>query len=337
MTKAFSPFRLTAAAFGLLVIVFVILWQVQSSDFLLLPDPAHPAAPIVRVEGGHDPSGPGGIYFVDVLEERASLLDKLFAWARDGASLVPESQILPPGTSDEKAHSIDLKLMRTSQQIAAAVALRVLGYHVTSTPRGVTFSETVPGSDGARKLQPGDVITSIDGRRVRTVSQLAAVTRHHRIGDAVTVGLDRLGRMLKVRVRLTRLTQPVRPGLGISNPHELATLAIPLHVEIDSGNIGGPSAGLPFALEVLAELGRDVARGHRVVATGELHVDGTVSPIGGVKQKTYGARRAHADVFLVPAGDNYREALRYADGLRVIPVHSFQQALRALATLPRKR
>ena len=98
--------------------------------------------------------------------------------------------------------------------------------------------------------------------------------------------------------------------------------------------MGGPSAGLAFALDLMEKLGRDVDRGYRVAATGQLDPDGTVEPIGGVKQKTIGARRAHVDVFLVPAGENAREARRYAHGLRIIPVESFRQALRALATLP---
>jgi PDZ domain-containing protein len=88
---------------------------------------------------------------------------------------------------------------------------------------------------------------------------------------------------------------------------------------------------------VLEELGRDVDRGYRVAATGEIGVDGTVSSIGGVKQKTYGVREAKVDVFLVPAGDNAKEARKYAGSLRVIPVQSFRQALQALATLPPKR
>ena len=70
-----------------------------------------------------------------------------------------------------------------------------------------------------------------------------------------------------------------------------------------------------------------------MAATGELALDGRVEPIGGVKQKTLGARRAHVDVFLVPAGDNANDARRYADGLRIIPVENLQQALRKLATL----
>ena len=80
----------------------------------------------------------------------------------------------------------------------------------------------------------------------------------------------------------------------------------------------------------------NVDRGLRVAVTGELALDGSVAPIGGVKQKVIGARRSRADVFLVPAGDNADEARRYAGDLRVIPVESFRQALRALATVPRK-
>jgi len=112
---------------------------------------------------------------------------------------------------------------------------------------------------------------------------------------------------------------------------------LPVPVRIDLGQVGGPSAGLAFALDIVEELGHDVDRGHRIAATGELCGDGTVFPIGGVKQKTIGAKQAGADVFIVPAGDNAAEARRYAGTMRVLPVHSFRQALRELATLPRKR
>ncbi len=110
-------------------------------------------------------------------------------------------------------------------------------------------------------------------------------------------------------------------------------MKLPFPIKIDTGEVGGPSAGLAFALDILQEAGRNVTHGHKVAATGELTLDGQVLPIGGVKQKTLGARRAGVDVFLVPAGDNAREARRYADGLRIIPVENLPQALRALATL----
>lgn len=125
---------------------------------------------------------------------------------------------------------------------------------------------------------------------------------------------------------------PKRALLGIIASDNLQ-VHLPVQVTIDSQGIGGPSAGLAFALEILQDLGRNVAHGRKVAATGELSLDGHVLAIGGVKQKTLGARRAHVDVFLVPAGDNAREARRYADGLRIIPVENVQQALQALATL----
>ena len=116
-----------------------------------------------------------------------------------------------------------------------------------------------------------------------------------------------------------------------------AQIELPLSVTINAGSVGGPSAGLAFALQVMEALGHKVDRGYRVAATGEMKLDGSVAAIGGIKQKTFGAREAGADVFLVPvAGENAADARRYAHGLRIIPVRSFQQALRALATLPRK-
>jgi Lon-like protease len=125
---------------------------------------------------------------------------------------------------------------------------------------------------------------------------------------------------------------PRRPVVGIFLETAL-DIQLPFKVRIDAGNIGGPSAGLAFALEVMEELGRNVVHGHRVAATGEIFADGSVGPIGGIKQKTIGAREAGVDAFLVPAGENARDARKHADGLRIIPVESFPQALRALATL----
>ena len=95
-------------------------------------------------------------------------------------------------------------------------------------------------------------------------------------------------------------------------------------------------AGLAFALDLVEELGHDADHGYKVAATGELALDGSVLPIGAVKQKTIGAREAGVDVFLVPAGSNAKVARKYADGVRIVPVQTFPQALHALATLPPK-
>jgi PDZ domain-containing protein len=334
--RRIRPLHIALAGVALLGIVFLVLWTVHSNNFLLLPDKAHPVAPLVRVQGGSDPKGPGGIYFVDVVQQRATLLETLFPWLHDGADLVPARDVVPPGMTIEALRRAGLRQMQLSQSDAAAVALRELGYKVVVRPSGVLVEQAVPNTGAVGKLQATDVIVSLDGRRVRTLAQLHAALARHRPGDVVRVGLRRGDRLTTAEVKATRT--PRRPRFAFLGVYvkQATDVRLPIRVQIQAGNVGGPSAGLPFALEVMEELGRDVDRGYRVVATGELGVDGTVGPIGGVKQKTFGARLARADVFLVPAGENFRTARRYAHGLRVVSVHSFQQALHALATLPPK-
>jgi PDZ domain-containing protein len=141
-------------------------------------------------------------------------------------------------------------------------------------------------------------------------------------------------------VSVKTIADPLRKGRAIVGftPDQAAKIKLPVNVEIEAGNVGGPSAGLAFTLEVLAELGHDPTHGYKVAATGQINLDGSVSAIGGVKQKTFGVKQAGADVFLVPADEgNAAEAERYAGSLKIIPVTSVAQAIRALAKLPPKR
>jgi PDZ domain-containing protein len=331
-----SPLRILGALAGLLVVTGVILYLLPSNDFLLLPDPAHPVAPLVRVEGGHTPAGPGGIYFVDVFERRASVLESWFPFIRSGSTLVPAKLIVPPGVSDQAIRRADLREMSISQRVAAAVALRRLGYHVVARPSGVIVDAVEVGSHAAGKLEPADVIVSVNGIPTLTIAKLRDVFAGIRPGATVTLAFRRGTERRTVSVQTIADPFNKRRAIVGFTPDQAADIRLPLHVQIDSGNVGGPSAGLAFALEVLEKLGRKIDRGYRIAATGQMELDGHVSPIGGVKQKTIGARQAKADVFLVPAGDNAAEARRYAHGLRIIAVQSFPQALRALATLPRK-
>jgi PDZ domain-containing protein len=168
------------------------------------------------------------------------------------------------------------------------------------------------------------------------VLTLRAILAEHRPGERVRLRFHREGRVHTTTVRtVADPRDPKRALVGIS-ARDTLQVKLPIRIRIDAGDVGGPSAGLAFALDILQELGRNVARGHKVAATGELGLDGRVFPIGGVKQKTLGAREAGVDVFLVPAGENAREARRYAHGLRIIPVKNLPQALQALATLAPK-
>ena len=185
------------------------------------------------------------------------------------------------------------------------------------------------------KLEPGDVIVAVDGKPMHTLERpLHARMRAHQVGDVVTFTVRRGKQTLveKIKTVGTGTGKDRRAIVGI-NARAGTRHPSAAHVRINAGDVGGPSAGFAFALEVMEELGRDVVHGHKVAATGEIRPDGSIGPIGGIKQKTIGARAAHVDAFLVPAGENAREARKYADGLRIIPVDTFPQALRALATL----
>jgi PDZ domain-containing protein len=328
-----TPGRLLGAGLILLAVALT-LWIVPSNDYILMPDRAHPVSPLVTVAGKHEPRDNGGIYFVDVVVRKASLLEKLLGGLHDGADIVPPANVLEPGVTDAQRQALDLREMKMSQQIAAAVALRSAGFKVTAVPTGVLVYDLEPGLPAVGKLEPTDVIVAVDGKPVRTPGELTAIMHRERVGAPVSFTVRRGAKTKVVTIRTVAAAgDPRRAIVGIFvEPAERIHLPIP--VSIDSGDIGGPSAGLAFALDVLEQLGINVDHGYKVAATGEMFLDGHVGPIGGIKQKTIGAREAGVDAFLVPAGQNAIDARKYAHGLRIIPVESFRQALHALATLP---
>ncbi|HEX6789248.1 MAG TPA: S16 family serine protease [Gaiellaceae bacterium] len=335
--RLLSPAKLAGGAVFLLVLTALILYAVPSHNYLLLPDKAHPVGPLVTVQGAHKQQDGGGIYFVDVFERRASVFESLFPWIHNGSTLVPASLIVPPGVSDQAAQQADLRAMAISQKVAAAVALRRLGYKVVVRPSGVIVAELESTSHAAGKVQSGDVIVSVNGGPTPTIAQLRTAMAKVKPGAVVSLAIVRGSQHLIENVKtMPDPTDKNRAIVGFA-PEQAAQIKLPIKVRIDTGNVGGPSAGLAFALEVMEKLGHDVDHGYRVAATGEIELNGAVTAIGGVKQKTVGAHATGVDVFLVPvAGDNAKEAEHYAHGLRIIPVKSFAQALHALATLPPK-
>jgi len=319
-----------------LVVLFSYAQLHYSSSYLLLPDSPHALAPIVKVAKARQ-DNQGGIYFVDVIERRATLAERYLPFLRRDGTLVSQQQIGPSNISDKERTRIDAAAMALSQKIAKAVALRGLGYKVVIHPQGALVEQTAPGTSAASELLQGDVITAVDGRATTKFDRLRALITQHRPGERVRITFVRAGRTHTVTLRT--FTSPQRPheaviGVVIT---QAVSIKLPIKVVIDTGNVGGPSAGLAFALELTDKLGHDIDRGYRIAATGELLIDGSVDPIGGVKQKVIGARRAGIQIMLVPAGDNANEAKRYAGTMKIIPVTSFQQALHALATAERKR
>jgi PDZ domain-containing protein len=335
MRKLLSPFWLLMAGLSLALATFAVLWLVPSGDYIYLPDRATPLAPLVSIEGEKPSRGGGGIYFVDAIVRKARLIESVFPSIRSGATIVPGREVNPPGQDDAARRQEDLREMARSQQIAPAVALRALGYAVVARPRGTIVTAVASDGPAAGHLQRGDVIVSVDGRTSRTPTALRRQIGRHRPGERVRLGVRRGSSTRAVVLRtIADPRNRSRPIIGVFISQS-AEIKLPIRVRIDTRGIGGPSAGLAFALDVMEELGRDVDRGYKIAATGELALDGSVLAIGAIKQKTIGVRRAKIDLFLVP-GENAPEARRYAHGLRIVPVNSFRQALRILSTLPPK-
>jgi PDZ domain-containing protein len=330
--RVFTPFRLVLLALAVGAAAFAV-WAIPTDDYIFLPNRAHSVAPLVQVEGGRDPRDGGGIFFVDVLVRKATLVERVWPGVREGATVVPADAVRPPGVSEAERRRAELAEMRLSQRVAAAVALRQLGYKVVATPVGARIEFVDPNAPAAGTLKSGDIVVRALGRAVRVPGELRRLVSAQRVGAEIALVVRREGELVRLRVRTMRGTEG-RAIIGVIVSQE-ANIRLPLDVDIDVRGVGGPSAGLAFALDVLEELGRDVDRGNRVAVTGTIELDGSVGEIGGVKQKTIGVRRAGISVFVVPAGENAREARRHAGDVRIVAVENFQQALRALATLPR--
>jgi Lon-like protease len=338
VNRYLTPARLAIAGLALILLVALVLWLVPSNSYLLLPDQARPTAPLVKVPKdkakGDDK---GRIYFLAVLVRKANLLERLIPAIRgDGATLVPASALRPPGVSERTQRKIDEHAMSESQSVAAAVVLQALHRDVGITPAGAPVDQVLRQMPASGKLRSGDLIVGLDGKRVETSCGLRNLMASKRPGQEIRLAVKRGDSVRDVTLRpVADPSEHDRPVIGIllgQNTH----VRLPFPIKINAGTVTGPSAGLPFALEIMEKLGHNVDRGHRIAATGELQLGGCVLPIGGVKQKTIEARRSHVDILLVPAGDNAAEARKYAGAMRVIPVNTFQQALRKLATVPPK-
>jgi len=329
------PRRLLVLGLALAAIALGITFY-PTSQYIFLPDKAHAVAPLITVQGGHAPAA-GGVYYVDVVVRKATVLERLFGGLHKGADLYPASQVNPPGVNSSLRTKIDLEDMSLSKQTAAAVALRELGRKVTFAPIGALVANVIPGEPAVGKLAPDDIITGVGKTRITGPAGVFKAMSSVHPGQIVRFTFKRLG-----TTRVAAIRTVPRPGdathavVGIEVDSQPAIdIHLPIPVRIDTGNVGGPSAGLAFALEIMEELGPDILHGNKVAATGQMFANGSVGAIGGIKQKTYGAREAHVNAFLVPvAGDNARDAKRYAGNLKIIPVKSFQQALQALKTLP---
>jgi PDZ domain-containing protein len=321
-------FALLAAMLVVVGTGLALTW-IPSDHYIVLPDRARPTDPLVSIPGEGSGAN-GGIYMVDVKVGRASLLERIYPGIHEGASLVPEQVINPSGVSDRQRRRSSLNAMSRSQLVAITVALRELGRDVEVIAGGAQVVLVVPDAPADGVVEVGDVIVEANGEEVATVDDLQAAFGDVAPGDSVELTVERDEKPVELTVGTQAAgDDPARAVMGVQ-VENAEDFDFPLDVEIDAGGIGGPSAGLAFALDIVDELGDDdLSRGRTIVATGELDLEGNVHAIGGVTQKAIGARDAGADLFLVPDA-NFEEARDAVDGLEVVAVSTFDEALDVL-------
>jgi PDZ domain-containing protein len=294
------------------------LGQVGSTDLIRIdgrqtyPDRGHLDLVTVSVLGGP--------------RQRLDLFTAMRGWLSDAIAVVPEETVYPKGESAEEAEQESSAEMSDSQSSATTAALRSLGIPVTSH---TAIAGIAKGSPSKGKLRAGDVFVSVDGTPIAGSSTLQKTVREHKPGDTVAVVVKRDGKTVRQNITTTAVAGRAVLGVTVRNQADY-----PFKVDISLKDVGGPSAGLMFALGIVDKLTPGSMTGGKFIAgTGTIDDSGKVGPIGGITQKMIGAHDKGATVFLSPAQNCAEAKATVPDGLRLVKVSSLDDAITALDDL----
>jgi Lon-like protease len=321
----------------MVVVVAVAGLFIPMSYVIIEPGDATPVSGAVSVKGAPTYRSKGSLLFLTVSISNG----KPNLWRFLGASLDDNAEVISYGdyfgdTTPEQDRKRNVQAMDTSQQVATKVALEKLGYTVTETGTGARV--LVVGDDAPAKgiLEPGDVITAVDGQAVTLVEQLGPLVRQRAPGEPVDLTVERGGDASDVAsVTVTTEANPKEPNkgsayLGIVAETRDLTFDFPVDVTIDPGPVSGPSAGLAFTLAIIDEMTPgSLTGGKKVAVTGEMLSDGEVGEIGGVAQKAVAADDAGASLMIVPRAEA-AAARPTAGSMKVVGVRTLDDALAAL-------
>ncbi len=323
------------------------------TPYALVPAAAQPVAN--RVSYGDDlgddiavDTDPDGrVFFVTIAEPPQSLLG-YWVGQDEPEILFTTYAEKYGGQTPSQQRTVSLQMMSSSAQVAQYYALTLAGYdarlvpHVLVAGAGcveVLDNRCVEEGELRDELQVGDEVVNIDGAPVGTSAEIAAALVGRKPGDVVEVVILRQDEG-EMTLQLDLVESPVDAAVGIIGilPYETASVDLPFEMTIDTGEIGGPSAGLAFTLTLIDELtDGDLLGGLDVAVTGTIELDGSVGAIGGLPQKASAVRQAGLDYFLVPATQPPEElaAAREiaGEGVELIPVANVDEALAALAEL----
>ncbi|MCA1711696.1 MAG: PDZ domain-containing protein [Actinobacteria bacterium] len=330
---------LTLLLAGVLVVGLTLVAAVASVPYVALaPGPTYNTlgsergTPVIAVQGRRTYEDNGHLNMTTIsVVTRLTLVQALRGWFQHDLAVVPRDIIYPPDQSDEEVRAEDQEAMRESQDAATTAALRQLG--VPGTTHVVVGSVTAKApADG--KLKAKDELTAVDGMKVTGSKQLRELIGRRMPGQPVQVRYLRGGQPGEVTLTTSSTTDAdgtVRPVIGVQTSERTD---YPVKVTISLRDVGGPSAGLMFALGILDKLEPgSLTNGRFIAGTGTIDGEGAVGPIGGIQQKLIGARSKGAEVFLVPAA-NCAEALSGPPkGLKLVKVATLKGALAELRKL----
>ena len=329
------PFAVAGIAL-LIGLAVVILWPLKVPYFAMAPGPTEEVVDLVSVPEGVQTFDPTGEFFLLTVGLREiNVFEYLEAQFDPQIDLLDRDVVRPPGVTQEQVTRTNLEAMDRSIESAVYVALERAGYDVGFTGSGAVVIETVEGVPADGVLLHGDVVDTIAGESVVLSDDAATIIRRFSPGDTITLEGTREGE--RFTADITLVPHPDiegAPMVGVVFDTEDLEMVLPIDIEIDSRNIGGPSAGVTYTLALLDLLTEeDLSKGHRIASTGTISLDATVGAIGGVRQKVYAAMAIGAEYVLVPE-PNFPDALDAAgDDIQIVSIATLDDALAFLRTL----
>ena len=279
----------------------------------------------------------GNLFQLTVRRDEANVFVYLWSLINDSYDLYPREVILPDGVTPQELSEISIQNMRTSENVAIAVALKNIGYEIESKGDGVAVVGLLEDSPVKDKLKKGDLINSINNTDIYSATEFISTLRTYSIGETVSIGLLREIDGIKEQIYIkTTLIEHVEyegePMVGFLATTVNERFDFPFEIDIKTGNVGGPSAGLMMALNVYNNLiPEDITNSKIIAGTGTIEIDGSVGPVGGIKQKIIAAKRAGAELILVPVA-NFEEAQPFeTDKTTIVAVDSFDEALAVIS------
>jgi PDZ domain-containing protein len=318
-----------------LAIFSILLWNIELPYLAWSPGPTPEVIDLLTVQGAEQYPVEGDLYMLTVSQQDLNIYELLAAVADPQVDVLERIAVRPIDVTQEEYQRQSRERMDESKVAAVSVALDRLGYDVTVEGDGVEVVAVIEGTPAEGALMTGDIITAINGELVFVGPDAVAEINTYDVGDTITLTVSRAEEVIEVPITLIEHTQNEgQPMVGFGPATYNPRFVFPIDVEIDSSNIGGPSAGMMYTLAIINVLTEDdITGGFRVAGTGTISTNGDVGPIGGVRQKVVGATLSGAEYILVPEA-NYDEALTAdIEGAEIVAVNTIDDALEFLATL----